>query len=163
MPLENADLRELIRKIALLNAVSHGGKAQPGPIMGRILGERADLRTHVQELSTLINDVLLEVNGLSTNEQKSIVDKEWPEMLKKEKIEEENHSRLYILAKNALKYIENMITEKNLRLFSEVLNLYPRDLRLGIMKEIKRDYNGEIYDKLLNNEAFLKAFFDIFK
>jgi hypothetical protein len=81
----------------------------------------------------------------------------------KEIIQKENHSRLYILAKNSLKYLENMSQEKNLRLFSEVLNLYPRDLRLGIMKEIKRDYNGEVYGKLLNNEAFLEAFFDIFK
>ena len=80
----------------------------------------------------------------------------------KEKIEKENHSRLYILAKNSLRYLENMCTEMNLTLFSKVLNLYPRDLRLGIMKEIKRDYKGELYEKLLDNEAFLKAFFDIY-
>lgn len=81
----------------------------------------------------------------------------------KERIEKENHSRLYILAKKSLKYLENMLTEKNLRLFSEVLNLYPRDLRLGIMKEIKRDCNSPLYDKLLDNEVFLEAFFNIFK
>lgn len=81
----------------------------------------------------------------------------------KEKIEKENHSRLYILAKNSLKYLENMPMEKNLKLFSEVLNLYPRDLRLGIMKEIKRDYKDGIYERLLENEEFLEAFFNIFK
>lgn len=81
----------------------------------------------------------------------------------KEKIEKENHSRLYILAKNSLKYLENMPMERNLKLFSEILNLYPRDLRLGIMKEIKRDYKGGIYEKLLDNEEFLEAFFNIFK
>lgn len=81
----------------------------------------------------------------------------------KERIEKENHSRLYILAKNSLKYLENMPQEKNLKLFSEVLDLYPRDLRLGIMKEIKRDYNDSIYENLLDNEVFLEAFFDIFK
>lgn len=80
----------------------------------------------------------------------------------KEKIEGENHSRLYILSKNLLKYLESKPIDRNLRLFSEVLNLYPRDLRLGIMKEIKRDYNGKLYEKLLDNDAFLKAFFDIF-
>lgn len=82
----------------------------------------------------------------------------------KEKIEKENHSRLYILSKNSLRYLENMPIERNLRLFSELLNLYPRDLRLGIMKEIKRDYteNG-LYEKLLATEEFLDAFFNIFK
>lgn len=80
----------------------------------------------------------------------------------KEKIEKENHSRLYILIKNALKYIESTPTEKNINLFSELLNLYPRDLRLGIMKEIKRDYKDKIYENLLDNDTFLDAFFNIF-
>lgn len=48
-------------------------------------------------------------------------------------------------------------------LFSEFLNLYPRDLRLGIMKEIKRDYKDKLYEELLDNDEFLEAFFNIFK
>lgn len=79
----------------------------------------------------------------------------------KEKVENENHSRLYILAKNSLRYLESMPIEKNLNLFSELLDLYPRDLRLGIMKEIKRDYKEGIYEKLLENDEFLDAFFNI--
>ncbi len=81
----------------------------------------------------------------------------------KEKIEKENHSRLYILAKNSLKYLQNIPIEKNIKLLSKLLNLYPRDLRLGIMKEIKRDYKDGIYKELLENEEFLDAFFNIFK
>jgi MoxR-like ATPase len=81
----------------------------------------------------------------------------------KEKIEKESHSRLYILAKNSLRYLENMPIERNLELFSELLNLYPRDLRLGIMKEIKRDYKAGIYERLLDKDEFLESFFSIFK
>lgn len=81
----------------------------------------------------------------------------------KEKIENENHSRLYILAKNALRVLEKSITQKNLRLFSELLDLYPRDLRLGIMKEIKRDYKDGVYRELLNTDEFIETFFNIFK
>lgn len=81
----------------------------------------------------------------------------------KERIEKENHSRLYILAKNSLKYLGNITMERNIRLFSELLSLYPRDLRLGIMKEIKRDYKDGIYEKLLENDEFLDAFFNVFK
>ena len=51
------------------------------------------------------------------------------------------------------------MSEKNLNLFSEFLNIYPRDLRLGIMKEIKRDYKGGLYEKLLDNDKFIDAFF----
>lgn len=81
----------------------------------------------------------------------------------KEKISAENHSRLYILIKNCLKFIEDNCKESNINLFSELLDLYPRDLRLGIMKEIKRDYNNGLYKDLLDNEKFLDAFFNIFK
>ncbi len=88
---ENGELRELIRKIALLNAVQYEGKAQAGPIVGKILGEKVELRTRAKELTTLVNKVLAEVNCLSMDEQKRIVAKKWPETQKKEKVEEEKH------------------------------------------------------------------------
>jgi glutamyl-tRNA synthetase len=71
-----------------LNAVSHEGKAQAGALVGRILGERADLRSKTRELSGIINSVVKEVNSLSLVEQKAIVEKNWPETQKKEKAEE---------------------------------------------------------------------------
>lgn len=80
----------------------------------------------------------------------------------KEKIQKENHSRLYILIKNAANYLKDNNNKRNLNLFSEVLNLYPRDLRLGVMKEIKRDYKDSIYDELLDNDKFIEAFFNVF-
>ena len=89
MTLENdCDLREFIRKAALLNAVGHEGKAQAGAIVGKILGEKAELRSRVKELFSLINAVVGEVNNLSLFEQKAIVEANWPETQKKEKPEE---------------------------------------------------------------------------
>ena len=89
MALENdKELRELIRKAALLNAVSHDGKAQAGAMVGKILGEKAELRTRVKELSGVINSVVNEVNSLSLAEQKVIVDKNWPETQQKHQAEE---------------------------------------------------------------------------
>ena len=89
MALENDnDLREQIRKAALLNGVSHDGKAQAGALVGKILGERQDLRSRVKDLSTVINSVVNEVNSLSLAEQKAIVEEKWPETQKKEKTEE---------------------------------------------------------------------------
>ncbi|HLN89869.1 MAG TPA: glutamate--tRNA ligase [Candidatus Binatia bacterium] len=85
---KDKEIRELIRKVALLNAVSHDGKAQAGALVGKILGEKADLRSQVKELSGVINTVVNEVNRLSLAEQKAIVEAKWPETQKKEKGEE---------------------------------------------------------------------------
>ncbi len=85
---DNEELRDLIRKIALINAVQHDGKAQQGPITGKILGEKAEFRTQVRELSILINQVLSEVNSLPFGIQKKIVEEKWPEVFRKEKSEE---------------------------------------------------------------------------
>ena len=82
------ELKEFIRKAALLNAVSHDGKAQAGALVGKVLGERQDLRSKVKELSAVINNVVNEVNSLSLAEQKAIVEEKWPETQKKEKAEE---------------------------------------------------------------------------
>ena len=86
---ENVKLGELIRKIALLNAIRHDGKAQAGAVIGKILGEKPELKTKVKELSVLVNVIVSEVNGFSLNEQKRIVKEKWPETLVREKVEEE--------------------------------------------------------------------------
>jgi glutamyl-tRNA synthetase len=87
-PKEDAGLKESIRKSALLNAVKHDGKAQTGPVVGKILGEKPEYRGNVKELSSLINEIVREVNSLSLDEQKHIVEEKWPETLVKEKAEE---------------------------------------------------------------------------
>jgi len=86
---EKNELREYIQKIALLNAIKHDGKAQAGPVIGKILGEKAEYRTKIKELSKLVNDVVQEVNSLALSEQHHIIEEKWPDMLKKEKTEEE--------------------------------------------------------------------------
>ena len=90
MTLENDKaLRELVRKAALLNAMQHGGKGQAGALIGRIISERQELKTKAKELSGLIGKVVKEVNKLSIEEQKRLVEEKWPEALKKEKPVEE--------------------------------------------------------------------------
>ena len=89
MALENdTELKEFIRKAALLNAVTHDGKAQAGAMVGKVLGEKAEYRSKVKELSGVINTVVAEVNSLSLAEQKAIVEKNWPDTQKKHEAEE---------------------------------------------------------------------------
>lgn len=82
----------------------------------------------------------------------------------RERIENENNSRLYILAKASLNYLESLKEfSYELNVFSELLKYYPRDLRLGIMKEIKGEYSKTLYNRLLDEDEFLEAFFMIYE
>jgi glutamyl-tRNA synthetase len=89
-PKEDVTLKELVRKSALLNAVKHDGRAQAGPVVGKILGEKPEYRGNVKELSAFISEVVTEVNSLSFTEQKRIVEEKWPETLVREKTEEKH-------------------------------------------------------------------------
>jgi len=81
----NVKLREIIRKIALLNALNYGGKAQPGPVLGKLLAEDPHLKTRVKEVTSIITGVVREVNKLSLDEQRRMVEEKWPAALVKEK------------------------------------------------------------------------------
>ena len=85
----NAKLREVIRKIALLNALNYGGKAQTGPALGKLLAEDPHLKTMVKEVTYTVAEVVREVNKLSPDEQRRMVEEKWPEALVKEKVEVE--------------------------------------------------------------------------
>jgi glutamyl-tRNA synthetase len=85
----DSSIKEIIRKTALLNAVKHEGKAQTGPVIGKILGERPEYRSRVKEVTGLINQIISEVNKLSLHEQQRIIEENWPEELTKDKLQEE--------------------------------------------------------------------------
>jgi glutamyl-tRNA synthetase len=84
----NAELRETIRRIALLNAVGHEGEAQQGPVIGKLLAEIPQLKARIKEIAPIVTDVIGEVNGLNFENQKAIVHANWPEALVRDKIEE---------------------------------------------------------------------------
>jgi glutamyl-tRNA synthetase len=87
-PHEEKEVRAVIRKIALLNALRYGGKAQPKPILGKLLGGHPHLRGRIKEVTSVINEVVQEINKLSLEKQRKIVEKNWPEILISEKVEE---------------------------------------------------------------------------
>lgn len=81
------ELREVVRKIALLNAVGYGGKARADPVLGKLLAERSQLKLRVKEVASIVEKVVEEVNELSPDEQRKIVEKNYPEELAKERVE----------------------------------------------------------------------------
>jgi len=81
--------RETIRKIALLNALNYDGKAQFQPVLGKLLTEQPQLKARIKDLVPLIKEVVAEVNKVSVEKQRAIVEAKWPESLVKEKVEVE--------------------------------------------------------------------------
>ena len=85
----SSDLTEKIRKAAVLNAIRHDGKADPGAVLGNLLGENADLRPRAKEITQLVRPIVKEINSLSLEKLKQEASEKWPEELVKEKVVEE--------------------------------------------------------------------------
>ena len=85
----NEELRIEIRKMALQNAFEHGGQTQDKIILGKILGVKPEFRTRVKEITKDIAEIVLDVNQLSSEEQKKEIEEKFPTLLTpKKKIEE---------------------------------------------------------------------------
>lgn len=82
----------------------------------------------------------------------------------REKAENESHTRLYLTAVNLLKALETKLEnnegpfEDEMNRWIEFLQLYPIDLMIGVMKEMRNSYD-KVYKEALKNEAFVEAYF----
>ena len=81
-----------------------------------------------------------------------------------QRVNEESHTRLYLSAMNILKILEPKINSENcdyefyINRFIEFIKLYPIDLMVGIMKDIKNSYKN-VYEKAIENEEFVEVYF----
>lgn len=73
------DLKRAVLKHALANAVKHGGKASPGPVMNKILGEFPDLRQRARDVAQLVREVVDRVNSMAPEEQERVLRELEPE------------------------------------------------------------------------------------
>src|SRR5437879_151315 len=72
---------ESARKLALQNAVFHGGKADAKAVLGRMLAEDASLRGRAQEVADHVERVVADVNRLSPAAQRAELSAVAPERL----------------------------------------------------------------------------------
>ncbi len=79
-----SELRELVLRYLLQNAVFYNGKANPGAVMGKILGANPEFRQNAAEVRRVIEEMAAEVNGMSLDEQKDMLKGKNPKMLVKE-------------------------------------------------------------------------------
>ncbi len=85
-----------------------------------------------------------------------------------ERIHKETHTRLYLSAKNILKSLETYMKgnqediDNKVNRMIELLKIYPIDLRVGIMKDIRNNY-PMVYQYALEKEAFVELYFEAYE
>jgi len=67
---------------ALLNATRHGGKAEVGAVLGRVLAEFPELRHAADEVATAVRSSVARVNELSLSEQTVLLSERYPDAVK---------------------------------------------------------------------------------
>ncbi|KXA89415.1 hypothetical protein AKJ37_01600 [candidate division MSBL1 archaeon SCGC-AAA259I09] len=83
---------KLIRQWTLTNAIEHKGEANTDAIIGKIIAEKPELKSNIQELKERIEKTVQEVNELSIEKQKKELEKIGKP--KREKKEEKGLSKL---------------------------------------------------------------------
>lgn len=78
-----------IRKIALLNAAEHGGRADANSVLGKIISQHPEAKDEIKNLILRIQKVVGEVNSLDAGEQSRLV--ESLGIKKREEKREETH------------------------------------------------------------------------
>ncbi len=82
------ELRGIILKYALQNAILHDGKANYKAVMGKIMAENPNLRSKAKELIDEVKKIVEEVNSLRVEEQRRMLEEIAPELLERKKREE---------------------------------------------------------------------------
>ena len=76
-------MKDLAYKYALQNAIRYNGKANAGAIIGKILQEKPELKTNLEEVKKQIIEAVNKVNSLSLESQLEEIKKIAPELLEK--------------------------------------------------------------------------------
>jgi glutamyl-tRNA synthetase len=74
-------LRAEIKKRALQNAIRHGGKADRRAVISKLMGDYPELRQQASAISSSMDYVIAEVNTLSLDKQRELLEEIAPELL----------------------------------------------------------------------------------
>jgi glutamyl-tRNA synthetase len=70
-----------VERNALANASRHGGKADVGAVVSKVLGEIPELRSRAGEVADAVKQTVKRVNAMAQDEQLSILSSKYPEAL----------------------------------------------------------------------------------
>jgi glutamyl-tRNA synthetase len=83
------EINKIAIKFAVYNAAQYDGTAQSGSVIGKILAEYPFLKSKVKEIMPIIKKSIKEVNSWTLEQQQSYLEENWPELLEKKKVIEE--------------------------------------------------------------------------
>ncbi|MDD5474254.1 MAG: glutamate--tRNA ligase [Candidatus Methanoperedens sp.] len=78
--MQTDEIKLLIKKFALQNAVKYNKMPQPGAVMGKVMAV-SELRPHAKEISPLVGDVLCEINEMSPESREEELKRIAPELI----------------------------------------------------------------------------------
>jgi len=84
------DLKNLILKHALQNAVNYNGKANEKAVLGKVFSENTKLKSNAKEVVQEISRIIKDVNSMKPGEQKARLEELAPEIFKKKKIKQKD-------------------------------------------------------------------------
>ena len=74
--------------------MEHGGRAATGPVMGKVMAARPDLRPYARDVARIVAEAVREVNSLPLEEQKRLLEEEYSWVLETRKKREEKEKTL---------------------------------------------------------------------
>ena len=87
------EIRELVEKYALQNAVKYKAAPNAGAVMGKLLGEHQELRSRAKELPPLIKEVLAVVEKTSLEEWQERLQAIAPQLLAERSLKRRSRTR----------------------------------------------------------------------
>ena len=82
-------MKDKIRAVASFNALGHEGKAELNSVISKTVSLFPEERKNLKTLMPLIKEIVDEVNSLSAEEMKAIIERYFPELLATTSKEEE--------------------------------------------------------------------------
>lgn len=165
---------ELVQIITLRNALDYNGQARFDSVISKLLASRPEIKTQIKEIMPKVKEVIEQINSLTIDEQKVLLNNKDPHGFQKKKVHEERESQLPPLI--------NAITGKVVTRFPPEPNGYPH---IGhakaayIDEEYARMYSGRIilrfddtnplnekieyYDAIMDGISWLNIFPDLIK
>ena len=149
----DSEIINIVRKYALQNAVEYDGAGQSGSVLGRILGERSDLRSKARELKQLVDVEVNNANDMARNKGIIVV----RELL--ESINPEALNRQKQVKKTGLKDLPNAIKGDVVLRFAPNPN---GPLTLGhargvtINSEYAKNYDGKVVLRFDDTDSKVK-------